>query len=298
MRLSSVWLRPALRAPQLRFTVLAVVVAALASGCAVIRPGEVGIKQRFGKLKPRTYEQGLYGLNPFTTRMLKVPTRTRNFTSRYEDIPSKEGLNISVELSVLYSFDGRKAGQLIQEVGLDFERVLLTNVFRSAIADMSARFYSADLYTSKRDSIEVEIREKIQDLLGPRGFVIENVLLKSIVLPRGLAEAIENKLEAEQDALRMQFVLQRERQEAERKVIEARGVRDAQIILFEGLNPTIIQYQSIQAFRELAASPNAKIIITDGRAPFLIGGDLVGPSSPAPRVPAPPPPSMAPMVPR
>jgi prohibitin 1 len=241
------------------------------TGCAVIRPGEVGVKQRFGRLKPRNFEQGLYALNPFTTRMLKIPTRTRNFTSRYEDIPSKEGLNISVELSVLYSFDGRQAQRLVQEVGLDYERVLLTNVFRSAIADMSARFYSADLYTSKRDSIEIEIKHKIGELLSARGFVIENVLLKSIVLPAGLAAAIENKLEAEQLALRMQFVLQRERQEAERKVIEAKGIRDAQVILLEGLNPMIIQYQSIQAFKDLAASPNAKIIVTDGKAPFLIG---------------------------
>lgn len=270
-------------------SVLLLVLLALlgGTGCAVIRPGEVGVKQRFGKLKPRTFEQGLYGLNPFTTRMLKVPTRTRNFTSRYEDIPSKEGLNISVELSVLYSFDGRQARRLVEEVGLDFERVLLTNVFRSAIADMSARFYSADLYTSKRDSIEVEIREKIQELLGPRGFVIENVLLKSIVLPRGLAEAIENKLEAEQDALRMQFILQRERQEADRRVIEAKGIRDAQIILLEGLNPMILQYQSIQAFKELAASPNAKVIITDGRTPMLVNpGDFAVPSVRPPQPPS------------
>ncbi len=253
--------------------------AALGSGCAVIRPGEVGVKQTFGRLKPRTFEQGLYALNPFTTRMLVIPTRTRNFTSRYEDIPSKEGLNISVELSVLYSFDGRQAQRLVQEVGLDFERVLLTNVFRSAIADMSARFYSADLYTSKRDSIEIEIKKKIGELLAARGFIIENVLLKSIVLPAGLAAAIENKLEAEQLALRMQFVLQKERQEAERRVIEAKGIRDAQLILQEGLTPQILQYQSIQAFKDLSTSPNAKIIITDGRAPFLIGGDMLGPNS-------------------
>ena len=124
--------------------------------------------------------------------------------------------------------------------------------------------------TDLRRDIEDQIRLEMVRLLAERGFNIEAVLLKSIMLPPGLYEAIENKLEAEQEAQRMEFVLQRERQEAERKSIEAEGVRDAHKVLADGLSPTIVEWRSLQVLEELAASPNAKLIITDGNAPVLI----------------------------
>jgi regulator of protease activity HflC (stomatin/prohibitin superfamily) len=127
-----------------------------------------------------------------------------------------------------------------------------------------------DLHSGERTQIERGIRETMATTLEGRGIVVENVLLKSIRLPAGLAEAVEQKLEAEQRAEQMRFVLERERQEAERKRVEAAGIRDAQQIIGEGLTPLVISFQSIQAFRELAQSANAKIILTDGRTPFLI----------------------------
>jgi regulator of protease activity HflC (stomatin/prohibitin superfamily) len=129
------------------------------------------------------------------------------------------------------------------------------------------------MHSGERAIIESEITEQMNVALRPRGFEIETVLLKSIVLPATLARAIEMKLSAEQDAQRMQFVLQREQQEAERKVTEAKGIRDSQRIVNEGLTPMLIKYQSLETFRALAASPNAKVIVTDGETPFLVGDD-------------------------
>ena len=126
------------------------------------------------------------------------------------------------------------------------------------------------MHTSKRALIENEIKNRMDELLEARGFDVEAVLLKTIQLPSGLAMAVESKLEAEQEAQRMEFVLQRERMEAQRRKVEAEGIRDAQKILQEGISPQIIQWQSIEAFKELANTPGSRVIITNGNAPFLI----------------------------
>jgi|TARA_B110000902_G_scaffold219268_2_gene253534 regulator of protease activity HflC (stomatin/prohibitin superfamily) len=126
------------------------------------------------------------------------------------------------------------------------------------------------MHSGKRADIELSIKNKMDELLEGSGIIIESVLMKSIQLPPGLANSIEQKLQAEQDALRMIFILQQEKLEADRKIIEATGTRDAQKILAEGLTPEIIKLKSIEAFRELSKSPNSKIIVTDGNAPLLI----------------------------
>ena len=131
------------------------------------------------------------------------------------------------------------------------------------------------MHTGQRAAIENAIREQMMTQLKDRGFIVESVLLKSIVLPAGLTKAIEDKLEAEQDAQRMQFVLDKERQEAQRRIIEAQGIRDAQKIINEGLTPMLIQFKSIEAFNKLSTSANSKVIITSGNAPMLISPDKV-----------------------
>jgi regulator of protease activity HflC (stomatin/prohibitin superfamily) len=129
------------------------------------------------------------------------------------------------------------------------------------------------MHSGKRADIEKAIQKKIALTLAPQGIIIEAVLMKSIQLPLGLSRSIEQKLQAEQDAMRMEFTLQEERLEAERKIIDAEGTRDAQKILSEGLTPDIIKLKSIEAFIELSKSPNSKVIITDGKTPYLIGGE-------------------------
>jgi prohibitin 1 len=243
----------------------------LLSSCAVVRQDEVGVRRRLGKLIPRVLPSGIYTVNPFISTIIKVPTRTLNMPIKLESLPSREGLTIVAELSILYHVKGEQAVQILKDVGkIRFGEQIIMSVLRSAAADVTAKFYAKDMHTLQRETIEKEIATKMTQILGDRGFVIENVLLKSIRLPQGLSESIESKLQAEQESQRMEFVLSKEKQEAERKRIEAEGIRDAQKIIAEGLTPILIQYKSLEVMQKLSLSPNTKIIITDGKTPYLI----------------------------
>lgn len=242
------------------------------TSCAVIREGEVGVKRRFGKYEDTPYTQGLKVFNPFSTTIVKVSTQTNNMEVSL-NLPSKEGLNVQAEVSILYGVIPKEAPNLLRNIGPNFETTVILPVFRSAVADVTSQFVAKDMHTGARASIEEAIRKRMSNLLADRGIVVEAVLLKSIVLPRNLARAIEEVLEAEQASARLTFVLQQERQEADRKRIEAEGVRDAQKIISEGLSAQILQFKSIEAFLELAKSPNTKVIISDGDMPVLLNQD-------------------------
>ncbi|MEM1328495.1 MAG: prohibitin family protein [Bacteroidota bacterium] len=244
-------------------------VVGLLSSCAVVRQGEVGVKRTLGKYADEPYTEGLRIFNPLTSTIVKVSTQTENMEVALS-IPSKEGLNIRSEVSILYRVIQDETPMLLREIGTDFERNIILPVFRSAVSDVSSRFLAKDMHTSERAVIEKAIKDQMMSLLKGRAIEIEAVLLKSIQLPASLARAIEQKLEAEQQAERMRFVLDEERREAERKRIEAEGVRDAQAIISEGLNPNVLQFKSIEAFIELAKSPNTKIIVTDGDMPMIM----------------------------
>lgn len=255
-------------------TILGIALAAIfVSSCAVIRPGEVGVKQRLGKLnKDKVVDEGIRFFNPFTTTYLKVPVRTTN-VEQVLLLPSKEGLTITAEVSVLYRIQRDMAPTIVEEIGKDFERNVLINTLRSSAANISAEYFAKDMHSLKRNEIEVSIQNMMNRILNEKGFEIEAVLMKNINLPQRLSSAIEDKLRAEQQFQEMEFIVQREIKEADRKRAEAEGIRDAQAIINEGLSPLLIQYQSIEAFRELSRSNNAKIIITDGKAPVMIGGN-------------------------
>ncbi|TAH27163.1 MAG: prohibitin family protein [Cytophagales bacterium] len=252
--------------------IIAVLFIGLLSSCTIVRQGEVGVKRTLGKLQPNPYLSGVVGFNPFISAIIKVPTRTVNVEIRLS-LPSKEGLNVQSEISILYHIVPKEATNVIEKIGPNYEDVVIISVFRSAAADVCSKYLAKDMHTAERGFIEKEISTKMSSLLTERGFVIEAVLLKSISLPAGLSRSIEEKLQAEQDAQRMEFILNKEKQEAERRRIEAAGIRDAQKIIAEGLSDKIIEYNSIQAFEKLSQSNNAKVIVTDGKAPLLIGGN-------------------------
>lgn len=235
----------------------------LGSGCTVVRQGEAGVKRTFGKYADRPYLSGLKFFNPFTSTIVKVSTQTENLEVTI-DIPSREGLTIRSDVSILYSLRQKATPDILRTIGTDFENTVILPVFRSAVSDVTARYFAKDMHSGSRAEIEVAIRDLMMKTLDSRGIEIEAVLLKSIMLPRSLAKAIEDKLEAEQQAQRMEFVLQQEKQEAERKRIQAQGVSDANAIMNEGLSPAILQYKAIEAWLQLAMSPNAKTIITAG----------------------------------
>lgn len=271
------------------------------TNCMVIRPGEVGVKQRLGKIEDRALSEGPRSFNPFTTSITTLPTRTVNMEIR-TNLPSKEGLTIATEISILYRLKASEAPTILRELGRNYENEVILPVFRSAAADVTARFLAKDMHSGERGIIEAAISEQMDGILNDRGILVENVLLKSIQLPNGLSRSIEQKLQAEQDAQRLEFVTQQEAREAERRTIQAKGDRDAAIIdaeaekrrieieaegyanatrmaaeaeaeanrqLTESLTPEVLQFRSIDAFLQLSKSSNAKLIITDKDMPFL-----------------------------
>lgn len=241
----------------------------LFTSCAIVRPGEVGVKQRLGKIDDKTIGEGPVAYNPLFTTVVKMPIRTENLEVKLS-LPSKEGLNVAAEISILYHIEEKKVPQLLKTVGSQYETII-RSVFRSSSADVCSQFPAKDMHSGKRANIEEEIRLKMDQTLAEKGIIIESVLMKSISLPSGLYNSIEDRLEAEQDALRMKFVLDQERLEAERKIIEAKGNRDAQIILSEGLTKEILQLKGIEAFIKLSESNGAKVIVTNGAGnPLMI----------------------------
>ena len=240
----------------------------LLSSCAIIRPGEVGVKQKLGKLSEKSYMQGAVWFNPFITKVIITNTQINNIELSLT-LPSKEGLSVVAQISILYRIDENSVPKVIKNIGLGYENII-SNVFRSASADVCSKYFAKDMHSGMRAEIEEAIKIKMGENLTEKGILVEAVLMKSIQLPAGLASSIEQKLQAEQDAMRMVFILQQEKLEAERKIIEATGVKDAQKILSEGLTDQIIKIRSIEAFIELSKSNNAKIIVTDGKVPYLI----------------------------
>jgi prohibitin 1 len=273
-----------------------------APGCTRILQDEVGVRRKFGRVQDNVLTPGLRWYNPFSSKIFRLKTRTVNIEIG-QGLPSKEGLTVRSEISILYHLEAARAADVMRTTGLSYEKEVILPVFRSASADVCARFYAKDMHSSSRRLIEEAILARMMETLGKRGFVIEAVLIKSIVLPPGLSGAIENKLEAEQTAQRMEFELQRERAEAERvvitaeaqrktQIIAAEAARDAQVLGAEGakaaalleaqgtaganelisksFTPTIIKFRAIEAYRELAASKNAKVIITDGKSIPLV----------------------------
>lgn len=243
--------------------------AVLLTSCVTVRQGEVGVKRKFGTYSDSYTTEGLQWYNPFTSVVQKIPTRTENLEVAL-NIPSKEGLNIRSEVSILYNVVANEAPLLLRNIGVDYETNVIIPVFRSAVADVSSRFFAKDMHTGERSTIEQEIKEQMMVYLQDKGIQIDAVLLKSIQLPASLARAIEEKLEAEQQAQRMEFVLDQAKRQADVQRAEAEGIRDAQVIISEGLDAKILQFKSIEAFMQLAQSPNAKIIVTDGDLPVLL----------------------------
>lgn len=273
------------------------VLAAGVASCTVVKPHQVAVKSKLGKIDNKVRNAGPVAYNPFVTKVLKVNIRTMNLSIK-ENLPSKEGLTILSESSILYHIKPEDVPKIIKETGLNYEENLILPVFRSAASDVCSRYYAKDMHSAKRNEIEQEIRKRLAEVCDEKGFVIEAVLLKSISLPQGLTRSIEAKLEAEQEALRMEFVLDRQKKEMDRQLIEAEGAKKNAIIQAEAkaqtaileaegraksieieakankaandmlnssLTPNVLKMNQIQAFMKLSTSPNTKTIITDGK---------------------------------
>lgn len=225
----------------------------------VIPAGHVGVVDFFGRVSPNTLKAGINLRNPLA-RIIKFSIKTQQV---YEvmDVPSKEGLTVKLEASILFHLDPDKASQIYKTVGANYLEVLLEPQFRSVCRGVTAAYEAKALYTSQREELSKLITVDLEKLVGERGLIIETAPLRKIELPRKVTDAIEEKLKAEQESQRMEFILSKERQEAERKRIEARGIADFQNIVAQGISQNLLRWKGIEATEKLAQSPNAKVVI-------------------------------------
>jgi regulator of protease activity HflC (stomatin/prohibitin superfamily) len=248
-----------------------------------IDAGEVGVQKLFGRVEDRVLESGLNLVNPFVD-VTGMNVQTQNYTmsgihnegkQAGDDairILSTDGLELTIDLTVLYRVNKTEAPRIIREIGTKIEEVIVRPVTRTKIRDNAVYYTAIDLYSTKREEFQSRIFKDIDTIFKQRGLTLEQLLIRNIALPESVKEAIEKKINAEQDAQKMQYVLQKEKQEAERKRVEAQGIADYQRILSTGLSDKMLQYEQIKAQKELALSTNAKVIIMNGKsAPIMIG---------------------------
>ena len=274
---------PALRAYQTMIKTAGVIVILIgvSMACVVqVEPGQVGVQKLFGKVNDNILESGLNIINPLV-QVVMFDIRTENYTmSGINDegtkqgddairVLSADGLEVIVDLTVLYKVIPSEAPRILREVGTDYRNVLVRPICRTKIRDNAVYYDAVALYSTKRDEFQSRIFATIESNFKERGLMLEQLLVRNLTLPASVKATIESKINAEQDAQKMTFVLQKERQEAERKRVEAQGIADYQKILSTGLSDKLLQYEMIKA---ISVSPNAKLIfMTNGKnLPILV----------------------------
>ena len=234
-------------------------VVGLLSSIAYVPAGHVGVLTLFGQVTGEVLPEGTHLISPFKTNN-KLPIRTQEIKET-ASVPSEEGLIITLDTSLLFHLDPQKASDVYQKIGPNYLNVVFEPNLRSAIRSATAAHNANALYTGAREEVALQVQKELSAQLGPRGILVENILLRDVQLPAMLKSSIEAKQQAEQDALRMTFVLQKEKQEAERKRIEAQGIADFQRIVAQGISAQLLEWKGIEATEKLANSPNAKVIM-------------------------------------
>jgi regulator of protease activity HflC (stomatin/prohibitin superfamily) len=258
-----------------------ILIGALSSSVRQVDAGYVGVKALFGKVQNETLSSGLNMINPLMS-VTDIDIRTQNYTmsgihdegERSGDdairVLTRDGLEVTIDLSVLYRVNAGNAPKLIQMVGVEFKDKIIRPVTRTKIRDNAVYYDAVELYSTKRDEFQTRIFKGIDDEFNKRGLILENLLVRNISLPQTVKLTIESKINAEQDAQKMQFVLQKEKQEAERKRVEAQGIADYQRIISEGLTEKQLRYEQIKAYKEIASSTNTKVIIMPDKGSNVI----------------------------
>lgn len=262
---------------------IAVIVGGIFSACIIqIDAGQIGVKKLFGQVQRDVLSSGLHFINPLL-EIEKLDVKTQNYTmsGQHDEglksgddairVLTADGLEVTIDLSVLYRVITNDAPMLLQETGTDYEDKIVRPITRTRIRDNAVYYDAVALYSTKRDEFQLRIFKTIETDFKKRGLLLENLLVRNITLPQSVKTTIEQKINAEQDAQKMQFVLQKEKQEAERKRVEAQGIADYQRIISESLTDRQLQYEGIKAQLEIAKSQNAKVIIMGkGNTPVIL----------------------------
>ena len=259
-----------------------IVLGIFTSAFVQIEAGQVGVKKLFGNIQPSVLNSGLHVVNPLY-QVEQLDVRTQNYTmSGVNDegrqsgddairVLTADGLEVTIDLTVLYRVVPTEAPRLVRETGVDYEDKIVRPIARTRIRDNAVYYEAIALYSTRRDEFQNRIFKVIESDFRKRGLLLENLLVRNITLPATVRGSIEQKIQAEQEAQKMQFVLQKERQEAERKRVEAQGIADYQRIISESLTDKQLQYEQIKATMELAKSQNAKIIMMGrGNTPVIL----------------------------
>ncbi|MBK8494366.1 MAG: prohibitin family protein [Chitinophagaceae bacterium] len=261
---------------------LFILLGIVTSSVKQIDPGEVGIKILFGNIQQDVLGSGLHFVNPLL-EIKKMDVKTQNYTmtgvndegSQSADdairVLTSDGLEVTIDLTVLYRLIGADAPRLLRETGDDYRDKIVRPITRTKIRDNAVYYQAVDLFGSKRDVFQQRIYKSIEEDFKKRGLMLEQLLVRNITLPNSVKASIESKINAEQDAKKMEFVLLKEKQEAERKRVEAQGIADYQRIINTGLTDQQLQYEQIKAMKELALSTNSKVIVMGkGNSPIII----------------------------
>jgi prohibitin 1 len=249
------------------------IIILLFSSVTKVGTGHVGVLTLFGKVQAGgTLGEGIHLISPLkTNNELSIQTQTLKESA---SVPSSEGLMMSLDTSLIYHLNPDRAAEVFQKIGPDYENVVVEPTLRSAIREATASHTANALYTGEREMVAKQIYDQVTAELNQRGLTVENVLLRDIQLPATLKAAIEAKQQAEQESLAMNFRLQKETQEAQRKRIEAAGVRDFQQIVAQGITPSLLEWKGIEATENLAKSPNSKVVVIGNNKnglPLILG---------------------------
>lgn len=243
----------------LQLAILLLVIILVLASTTSIPTGNVGVLTLFGKVTGETLGEGIHLVNPLkSVQKLSIQTQS---VKESASVPSNEGLMLALDTSLLFHLDKSKAAEVYQSVGADYADKIVEPTLRSEIRASTSAHTANALYTNARELVQQQIQESLSKQLAPRGVIVENVLLRDVQLPAMLKGSIEAKQQAEQDALRMNFILQKEKQEAERKRIEAQGIADFQKIVATGISTQLLEWKGIEATEKLATSANAKVVV-------------------------------------
>jgi regulator of protease activity HflC (stomatin/prohibitin superfamily) len=261
-----------------------ITIGVLSAAFKQIDSGKVGVKSLYGSVQPDILESGLHVINPLLD-VTNFDIQTQNYTMSAihnegdlegDDairVLSNDGLEVVIDLTVLYRVSPEAAPKILKQIGVNYVDKIVRPVTRTRIRDNAVYYDAVALYSTKRNEFQQRIFKSIEDDFKQRGLILEQLLIRNINLPTSVKTTIEGKINAEQEAQKMQFVLQKEKQEAERKRVEAQGIADYQRIISTGLSDKQLQYEQIKAQKELAASPNSKIIFMNGKSAPIILSD-------------------------
>jgi prohibitin 1 len=257
----------------LRLAVFVLLLILFFASVISIPTGHVGVLTLFGRVTGEVLGEGIHIINPLKS-VQKMSIQTQSIKES-ANTPSNEGLMLSLDTSLLFHLDRTKAAEVYQKVGTNYAEKIVEPTFRSAVRASTSAHTANSLYTNARELVQQGIQDELTAQLASRGIIIENVLLRDVQLPAMLKSSIEAKQQAEQDALRMNFILQKEKQEAERKRIEAQGIADFQKIVAQGISAQLLEWKGIEATEKLAMSPNSKIVVVGNPKnglPLILGG--------------------------